>query len=203
MWFVVIAVMGISVFHSVRLLRLMDPDYDTQENPLVADDKAVESAKIGVLFNILGLATGIVWSRVTWGAALSDNDFKAWWGWDPIQVCAVISLLIYGAYFLLRMSFNEEVQRAKVAAVYNIFAFATLIPLYFILPKMLPGLHPTSADSEAGGGSFVMKGKLGGDFSLIFWPSIFGFILLAVWLYELRTRTVSIKRKLSEIEEGI
>ena len=200
-WFAVIVMMGVSVMSSIRYLRMTDPDFETKSTTLplaFIDVKASESAKVGVLFNVLGLVTGMVWSRVTWSAHLPANRFDAWWIWDPIQICALVSLLIYLAYFLLRSTFQDEEQKAKISAVYNIFAFVTLIPLYFIIPKMLPGAHPTAANSDAGGGSFVMGGKLGGDFSIIFWPSIVGFILLGYWLYELKMRTAIAEIRLSE-----
>ncbi len=201
MWFAVVVLMAVSVLNSIRYLRMTDPDYEHKEGGYglgITDIQAFESAKVGVLFNILGLITGMVWSRVTWSSHLPASRFDAWWIWDPIQICALVSLLIYLAYFLLRSTFQDEEQKAKISAVYNIFAFVSLIPLYFIVPKMLPGAHPTAANSDAGGGSFVMAGKLGGDFSIIFWPSILGFILIGYWLYEIRKRTEIAKLILSD-----
>jgi heme exporter protein C len=202
MWFTVVVLMAISVYHSVRYLRMTDPDYQRKagESLYLTDIKATEAAKLGVVYNILGLTTGMVWARVTWSAHLPWTSLDAWWVWDPIQICALVSLLIYLAYFLLRSSFQEPEQRAKISAVYNIFAFTTLIPLYFIIPKMLPGAHPTSKTSDSGGGSFVMQGKLGGDFSIIFWPSIIGFILIGLWVYELAVRTQKLQMKWEEME---
>jgi heme exporter protein C len=200
MWFTVVALMGISVGYSILFLQRADPDFDNsgKESLMYSDIKAVEAAKLGILYNVLGLVTGMIWARVTWSAHLPATALGAWWVWEPIQICAVVSLLVYGAYFLLRSSFSEPEQRAKVSAVYNIFAFVSLIPLYFIIPKMLPGAHPTAAGSDQGGGSFILKGKLGGDFSLIFWPSIIGFILLAIWMWELRVRSETLRSQLAE-----
>lgn len=207
LWFGVITLAAISVVQSVRLLRMIAPDRETARdeayalNTLIADARANEAASIAVMYNILGLLTGIVWSRVTWGEALPSSDFSAWWGWDPIQVCALISLLIYAAYFLLRSSFADGEQRAKISAVYNIFAFATLIPLYFILPKMLPGLHPTAQGSGAGGGSFIFKGGgINNDFRMILYPGMIGWVLLGVWIYELRSRLAAVKLRLEAAE---
>ena len=75
----------------------------------------------------LGLATGSLWAKYTWGA---------WWTPDPRLNAAAIALLIYGAYLVLRGSFRDEQQRARVSAIYNIFAFAAAIPLLFILPRI-------------------------------------------------------------------
>lgn len=190
MWFVVITLMTISVIQSVKFLRMADPDReDVALNPLHADLKAREAARTGILFSILGLITGTIWGRVAWKADYDWTDPAAWWTNDPIIICASISLLIYLAYFLLRSSFTDEEQRARVAAVYNIFAFATLIPLYFIVPKILPGLHPTAADSDAGGGSFIfMREGIDNTYRMILYPAILGFSLFGGWIYELRMR---------------
>lgn len=195
MWFAMLVLMFMSVYYSIRLLRELDPDRERQADPLKLDIQAREAARVGVLFNILGLITGILWSRVTWNAAtISGWSFGAWWGWDPIQVSALISLLIYLAYFLLRSSFSEPEQRARIAAVYNIFAAATLIPLFYIIPRILPGLHPTSADSGNKGGNFV--GTMDATGKLVFWPAVLGFILLGIWIYSQRNRIEQLKWRL-------
>lgn len=194
MWFAMLTMMGISLYHSIRLLRMLDPEYESQESPLYADAKARESAAVGVVFNILGLVTGIIWSRVSWAEDRPASEFSTWWAWDPIQVGALVALLIYLAYFLLRNSFTEPENRAKVAAVYNIFAFATLIPLFFIIPRMFEGLHPT-----AGKGSFIFdKSQISNEFRMILYPGMLGFILIGVWIFELRSRLEMIRLKLEE-----
>lgn len=195
MWFAMLVLMGISVFHSIKLLRALDPDAENSVNPLFMDIKAREAARVGLLFNILGLLTGIVWSRVTWNENIPGNEFAAWWGWDPIQVCALVSLLIYLAYFLLRSSFSEEESRAKISAVYNIFAASTLIPLFFVVPRILEGLHPT-----AGKGSFIFKGGITTEIRLILYPTLIGFICLGVWLYNLRQRSETLTLRIDELQ---
>ena len=196
MWFAMLTMMGISVFFSIKLLRSLDPDLETPQSPLIHDIRAKESAAIGVMFNILGLVTGIIWSRVTWGENLPSSDFSAWWAWDPIQVSALISLLIYLAYFLLRSSFTEPEQKARVSAVYNIFAAATLIPLFFIIPRMFDGLHPT-----AGKGPIIFdKSQVTTATRLILYPAMLGFILLGVWIYEIRTRLGFLTKKLDDAQ---
>lgn len=194
-WFAMLVLMGISLYHSIRLLRLTDPDNTkVSGNPLLVDIRAKEAALIGVLFNTVGLTTGIVWGRVSWNEAMETTSFSAWWSWDPIQTCALIALLIYLAYYLLRASIADPEQRAKVSAVYNIFAFATLIPLFFIIPRVLEGLHPTS-----GGGSFIFKSSgISNQFRMILYPGMIGLILMGVWLYEIRARMELIKFRLEE-----
>ncbi|RMG29889.1 MAG: ABC transporter permease [Bacteroidetes bacterium] len=195
LWFVTLTMAGISLAYSLKYLRLTDPDAPRSGNPLLADARAREAAQLSALFISLGLATGIIWQRVTWGADMHSGELTAWWAWDPVQVCALIALLIYLAYFLLRSSFAEPEQRARIAAVYNIFAFATLIPLFFIIPKMLPGLHPTAEK-----GSFIFnKSDISNEFRLILYPGMLGFVLLGIWIFELRSRLAIAALKVEEL----
>ncbi|MEM7367666.1 MAG: cytochrome c biogenesis protein CcsA [Bacteroidota bacterium] len=198
MWFAMLVLMFMSVYYSIRLLRELDPDRERTGDPIRLDIQAKEAARVGILFNILGLITGILWSRVTWNAAtISGWSFGSWWNWDPIQVSALISLLIYLAYFLLRSSFAEPEQRARVAAVYNVFAAATLIPLFFIVPRMLEGLHPTSSDSDNVGGNFI--GTLDSTGRMVFYPAILGFIFLGIWLFSQRNRIEQLRWQLDNL----
>ncbi len=175
MWFTMYTMMAISVFYSVKYLRNF-----AIENDLIASS----AAWIGTMFGVLGLLTGSVWSRVTWGEALPDSDFSAWWVWDPKQTLALIAVLSYFAYFILRSSFDYPEQKAKLSAIYNIFAAASLIPLTLIIPRMLGGLHPGGSE-----GSPVFNQKdISNDFRIVFYPAIMGFISLGLWLLNLRIR---------------
>lgn len=201
MWMVVIVMMAISVVHSVKLLRQLDPDLNYQGNPLLTDAKAWSAAHVGILFSVLGLVTGSIWGRVAWKAHMPNDDLSIWWTNDPILICALVALLIYLAYFLLRNSVSDPVQKAKMAGVYNIFAFATLIPLYFIIPKMLPGLHPTADGSEAGGGSFVFTSRgIDNSYRMLLYPAMLGFILLGLWVYEIKQRYQTALIRLEDYE---
>lgn len=165
MWFGMILLFAISMVYSIRYLSRMS---------IREDWVAVEYANSGTLFGILGLATGMLWAQYTWGS---------WWSNDAKQIGAVVALLIYLAYFVLRGSLKEEHLRAKVSAVYNIFAFFALVPLLFILPRMTDSLHP-----GAGGNPGFNTYDLDSQMRTIFYPAILGWLLLGVWLTTLRIR---------------
>jgi heme exporter protein C len=173
MWFAMMIMAYTSVVHSIQFLRKGD---------LTHDLKSREAGKLTVFFGILGLLTGIVWSRVTWGEAMADSDPAAWWPWDPKQTSALICVLIYLGLFLLRSSFDEPVQRAKVAAVFNIFAAASIYPLFYVVPKALGGLHPNTGTQSSA------LGSMSPEFYVVFWPAVIGFICLAVALLDLKSR---------------
>jgi heme exporter protein C len=175
MWFGMITLLTVSVVYSIRYLRSNNQKMDTY---------AVEFANSGMLFGILGILTGMVWARFTWGD---------WWSGDPKQNGSAIALLIYAAYFVLRGSLEDEQQRARISAVYNIFAFATLIPLLFVLPRMTDSLHPGN-----GGNPGFNAYDLDNNLRKVFYTAVIGWTLLGVWLTSLRIRLKKLQHKLDE-----
>lgn len=165
MWFALMFLFIASVYYSARYLFDPKPDFDR---------KAAGYAETGLLFGGLGLVTGMLWAHYAWNAAWS-NDIK--------QLMTAVALLIYLAYFILRRSFDEPEKGARLAAVYNIFAFASLVPLLYIVPRMFSSLHPGASGNPAFGSE-----DLDNTMRLVFYPSIIGFSLLGFWIAELRIR---------------
>lgn len=95
------------------------------------------------MFGILGLVTGAIWAKNTW---------NAYWSWDVKQNMTAIALFIYIAYFILRAAFEDAERKARLSAVYNLFAFVALIPLIFVIPRLTDSLHPGAGGNPALGG---------------------------------------------------
>ena len=175
MWFGMVIILTVSVIYSIRYLR----------KPSVENDVMAESAaKVGVLLGVLGIVTGMVWARFTWGE---------YWSNDPKQNASAIGLLIYFAYLVLRSSFAEQQQRARISAVYNIFAFAALIPLLFILPRLTDSLHPGN-----GGNPGFSSYDLDNNMRLVFYPAVIAWTLLGVWVVNVKSRLELLQYKLHE-----
>ena len=176
MWFSMIMVLLVSVWYSILYLRAPSARLDVL---------AHESAKTGIVLGLLGLATGSVWARYTWGA---------WWTPDPRLNGAAVAMLIYGAYLVLRGSFRDEQQRARVSAIYNIFAFAAVVPLLFILPRLSgPSLHP----GQTGNPGFSQY-DLDSTMRQVFYPAVVGWILFAFWLTQVSSRFAFLKLRYDE-----
>ena len=165
MWFVLLFLFTASVWYSLQYLRNPIPENDRRASAL---------AETGLLFGFLGLFTGMIWANYTWGKPWS-NDIK--------QLMTAVALLIYLAYFILRRSFDEYEKGARLAAVYNIFAFASLIPLLYIVPRMFASLHPGATGNPAFGSQ-----DLDNTMRAVFYPAIIGWTLLGFWITELRIR---------------
>jgi heme exporter protein C len=173
MWFAMITLMILSFIQSLKQLRTNDIQHD---------HKANSYASVGVLFGIAGIITGAFWARFTWGP---------FWPNDPKLNGAAIGVMIYSAYLILRSSIDEETSKAKISAVYNVFAFPIFIVLVLIYPKLAGySLHPGSGDS-VGFDSY----DLDNDLRKVFYPAVLGWILLSLWIAQLKSRIEKIKWK--------
>jgi heme exporter protein C len=105
---------------------------------------------------------------------------------DPKQNGAAIALLIYFAYFVLRGSLIDQEKRARLSAVYNVFAFFMLFPTLWILPRLSESLHPGGQGSEGNPG---INGKdMTASMRTVFYPAVIGWTLLGVWISTLQIR---------------
>lgn len=177
MWFGMVVLFLLSTIHSVRYLK--NPSFER-------DTYAVEYANTGLTLGLLGIFTGMIWANYTWGSP---------WHGDPKQNAAAICLLIYLAYFVLRGSIENEDQRARLSAVYNIFAFAAMIPLIFIIPRMTSSMHPGNGGNP-GFNTYDLDSKM----RMVFYPAVAGWILLGVWIASLRIRTRLLNEKILNLE---
>jgi heme exporter protein C len=170
------AAIFVSAYHSIQVLR---------GGGLIRDIRALQAARVGAAFGLMGLVTGIMWSKFTWYVGTD-----VWWNFDPRQSMAALQLLILGAYFVLRSAVDDPDQRSRYAAVYNLFSTATMPFLLYVLPRQLNSLHP-GADGNPAFSEItapVMR--------LVFYPAIIGFIGLFWLLYTQRVRLAVIKKRL-------
>lgn len=165
MWFAMFILLIAAVYYAFKYLRTKELDYDHKSKSLTV---------IAVLYGILGLVTGSIWARFTWGT---------WWTTDVKLNMAAISMLLYFAYFVLRSSVKDQDQEARLASAYSIFAFFTMIPLVFVIPRLTDSLHPGNGGNPALGGE-----DLDNTLRIIFYPAIIGFTLLGVWMSTLYYR---------------
>jgi len=171
MWFTMIALMGISMWKGIKVLG---------NNSLDCDRESVAAVHVGLLFCGMGLITGAIWARATWGA---------FWTNDVKLNGAAVTALIYLAYLVLRGSIPDAHKRARLAAIYNIFAFMLLVMFLFVVPRLnaIDSLHPGN-----GGNSGFSDLDLDSRLRMVFYPAVAGWILLGIWLYDLRHRGMRI-----------
>jgi heme exporter protein C len=176
MWIAMFTVFTISVIYSIRYLATGKEKYD-----LIA----VESANTGIFFFVLGLITGMIWAKYTWGE---------YWSNDPKQNSAAIAFLLYCAYSVLRNSIDEEQKRAKISAIYNIFAFPIMVVLIMVLPRLTDSLHPGNGGNPAFG-----RMDMDNRMRMVLYPAFIAWGLFAVWIATIRYRIRLIEYKKNEI----
>ncbi len=180
MWFGMIFILFVGLVFSIRYLLRNDP----------ADDlKAYSAVLTGLLFGILGLLTGMIWAKFTWGS---------FWVNDPKLNGAVVGILTYLAYMVLRGSVDDREKKARLAAVYNVFAFV----LFFIFIMIIPRLASASIHPGLDGNPALSTGDLAPEMRKVFFPAIAGWFIMAWWLFTVLYRTMRIHLKIEEITEN-
>ncbi len=170
-WFAMLFQMGYSVVFAVKHLYKNDMRSD-----LISD----QAAQTGLFLSIPGLLTGCMWAKFTWGT---------WWTFeDPKLNGVAIAVLIYLAYFILRSSITDELKRARISAVYNIFAFVMMFVFIMILPRLTDSLHPGNGNNPAFG-----KYDLDNSMRTVFYPAVIGWVLLSLWILDVKKRLATLK----------
>jgi len=192
MWFAMMILFTVSVVNAIRYLRGFQLKYDIYSR---------HYAIMAIVLGILGYSTGAIWAAFTWAdpnSSILDN-FKTI-ARDPKLIGAAIALLVYFAYLILRDSIQDidkkarisaVYKKARISAVYNIFAYAILFPSIWILPRILPSLHPGNEDNPA----LDVKNDISGNMRIVFYPAVIGWTLLAVWITTLKIRLTLLKEK--------
>ncbi len=175
MWFTMIFLMLVSFVCGIFFLSKSNQQYD-----LIGST----AAGVGIFFGALGILTGMQWANFTWGAP---------WVNDPKLNGAALGMLIYFAYFILRGSLTDSRARAKVSAVYNVFAFVIFIVFIFVVPRLTDTLHPGS-----GGNPAFKTYDLDDKMRPVFYSAVLGFIFLGSWMLSLAARYRSLSQIQSE-----
>ena len=78
----------------------------------------------------IGIFVGAIWANVSWGE---------YWGWDPKEVWALITFMVYAAP--LHPKSLPQMHRSTTFHVFMVVAFATIIMTYFGVNYFLGGMH--------------------------------------------------------------
>ena len=173
MWFSMIALLSYSFVKALQHLSSSSIEHEIASS---------QSAMASIPFALIGLVTGSVWAKFTWGTYWTD---------DPKLNGVAATLLIYLAYFLLRASITDEQKKARISAVYNIFAYVLMIVFILILPRFRDSLHPGN-----GGNPAVGQYDMNNTMRLVFYPAVIGWIIMGAWITNSRIRMEKIKRKI-------
>lgn len=123
------------------------------------DTLALAGVEVGLALSLINIATGSIWARPIW---------NTWWNWDPRLTSAAVMILTYAAYLMLRAGIDNVEQRRRFAAVYGMFAIATVV-LTLIIPRIVPSsIHPVVIGPVFNGTEAFVQG----DFQLAATPGV-------------------------------
>lgn len=121
---IVLILIGLSKQNSQRFITPIKELTNLSEMSLI----------LGLVVFTIGNFLGGVWANESWGR---------YWGWDPKETWAAVTILIYAAVLHLRF-----VPRLRGVFVYNVaalWAYSTVLMTYFGVNYYLSGLHSYAA----------------------------------------------------------
>jgi len=135
------AMMGL-LFPYVNFIASLAYLYWRRRDPLKAlsaDALALAAAEVTVVFVSIGLMTGMLWGRASWGI---------WWAWDARLTTYLLLWLLYVSYLLLRR-FSSTGESQTLAAVISVFA-AVDVPIVFMSIRWWRTQHPSPVFGDGG-----------------------------------------------------
>jgi heme exporter protein C len=190
-WHVPMAILSmlwffIAAWYACRVLWSKDP---------FADTRSSKAAEVGLLVTVLATITGAVFSKMQWQGGLNTPWYYGYWQWDPKQTAIAIVIVIFMAYFGLRMSVDNPETRARLSAVYVIIGAVAVPYLYYTLPQ-LPifgqSVHPTD----------VIKKGMDTPYRATFYLSTLLFFGFSLWGYQLQLRLARLAERRGALAEG-
>ncbi len=123
-------------FFTLILFIIKKPNVKSKRNDEI-ERNIVEATRINEMAMILGLSLltvgnflGGVWANESWGR---------YWGWDPKETWALVSILFYAA--IVHFRFIKSLNNQFAFAVASTIAFASIIMTYFGVNFYLSGMH--------------------------------------------------------------
>jgi len=85
---------------------------------------------IGLYFLTIGTFLGGIWANESWGR---------YWGWDPKETWALVSILVYS--FILHMRFIPGLKSVYAFNIASVWGYSAILMTYFGVNYYLAGLH--------------------------------------------------------------
>ena len=95
------------------------------------------SLTVGLVMLTIGNFLGGMWANESWGR---------YWGWDPKETWALISIMIYA--FVLHMRLIPKLKSQFTFTIASIISYGTILMTYFGVNFYLAGLHSYAKDDQ-------------------------------------------------------
>jgi len=151
------------------------------------DSLAASVIEVSLVFSIVNIVTGSIWARVQWGI---------WWTWDYRLTSALVCVLIFSGYLMMRHAIDEPTQRARLSAALTIFGCFDVVIVWKSI-EWFRNNHPGPVlDFRTGGG------KIDPGMQHMIFLNFIALLLLATILVLVRTRQESAAREIDSLRRA-
>ena len=126
---------------------------------LVATKKNKEKIKLQIkeltIINELALTVGLIMLTIGnfLGGMWANESWGRYWGWDPKETWALISIMVYA--FVIHMRLVPGLRGAWIFNLMSVVAFASILMTYFGVNFYLVGLHSYASGDKIITPSFI------------------------------------------------
>src|SRR5436305_5145566 len=144
---------------------------------------AASVIEVSLVFSLVNIVTGSIWARIIWGI---------WWTWDYRLTSALVCVLIFSGYLMLRRAIDEPTQRARLSAALSIFGCIDVVIVWKSI-EWFRTQHPGPVLSIRTGG-----GMAPGMEAPIWW-NLLALLLLSASLILIRMRQEAMQREIDSM----
>ena len=148
------------------------------------DSLAASVVEVSVVFSVLNIVTGSIWARIIWGI---------WWTWDYRLTSALVCVLIFSGYLMLRRAIDEPTQRARLSAALAIFGCIDVVIVWKSI-EWFRTQHPGPVLSIRTGG-----GNIDPAMEHILYLNFLAILMIATALVLVRTRQEGMAREIDSL----
>src|SRR5437763_11118899 len=148
------------------------------------DSLAASVIEVSVVFSVLNIVTGSIWARIIWGI---------WWTWDYRLTSALVCVLIFSGYLMLRHAIDEPVQRARLSAALAIFGCIDVVIVWKSI-EWFRTQHPGPVLSIRTGG-----GNIDPAMERMLYLNFLAILMIATALVLIRTRQEATAREIDSL----
>lgn len=148
------------------------------------DSLAASVVEVSVIFSVVNIVTGSIWARVIWGI---------WWTWDYRLTSALVCVLIFSGYLMMRRAIEEPTQRARLSSALCIFGCVDVVIVWKSI-EWFRNNHPGPVLSIRTGG-----GTIDPAMERMIYFNLIALLLMAAALVLVRTRQEATAREIDSL----
>ncbi len=174
------AITGMIGYFAALVLSLL---YLSSKN-LKFDAMSASVIEVSLVFSVVNIVTGSIWGRIIWGI---------WWTWDARLTSALVCILIFSGYLMLRRAIDEPTQRARLSSALCIFGCVDVVIVWKSI-DWFRTQHPGPVLSIRTGG-----GNMDPAMEHMILMNFLALLMIALALVLIRTRQEMVAREIDSL----